>query len=160
MLVAGLWRRGGDAGGRKSQGQRFPHVGIIGREKEMGAQRTQIAEGIVPLREYAPLDGVESVRSGGAEDSHAADRIVAREQDDLDSLVVGGVETEQLAHQGECDSGGCRIIDVRELGMHVGAGVTGFEQSVFGLEIEQGTRGNGDDKLAVQGCGHATGMVR
>ena len=71
----------------------------------------------------------------------------------LNSVPSGGFLTDR-------DKDKKPILDVRELGMHVGAGVTGFEQSVFGLEIEQGTRGNGDDKLAVQGCGHAAGMVR
>jgi hypothetical protein len=38
--------------------------------------------------------------------------------------------------------------------------VLGLEHLVLGFEVEQGTRGDRDDQLAVQGGGHAAILAR
>ena len=66
------------------------------------------------------------------------------------------VERQQLVDQREGHAGAGRDVEPLQLKLHVGAVVAGFEQQVLFLEVEQGTRGDRDDELAVEGEWHRT----
>ena len=78
---------------------------------------------------------------------HVAGGVVAREQDHVHAPLGLVVEGQQLLHQrhGHAALGG--QVQQLQLACHVGAVVTGFEQAVLFLEVEEGAGGDGDDEL-------------
>ena len=57
VIDSGGYRFGQHPRSRKAQRQRFAHVLLVGRQKQVRPQRPQVAEGVAPLGENAPLQG-------------------------------------------------------------------------------------------------------
>ena len=135
-----------DACGREAGFQRGPNVVGVGRQEEVGAQRLQVRIGGPAAREDAAFQR-HAMMVGRAEGAHAAGGVVAREQDHVHAPLGLVVEGQQLLHQrhGHAALGG--QVQQLQLARHVGAVVTGLEQAVLFLEVEEGTGGNGDDQL-------------
>ncbi|MDT4856818.1 hypothetical protein FQZ97_912210 [compost metagenome] len=151
--VAGVHRqrvhlRGGHAGV-----ERGAHVGQVGREEQVGAQRAQVAPGRLAAREAAALDG-QAVVLRRAEHAHARDRVVAREDHHLDPLGRGVVEGQQLVHQRKRHPRLRRLLQPVQLQLHVSPVVASLEQAVFFFKVEQRPRRNRDHQLTIECCSH------
>jgi hypothetical protein len=94
------------------------------------AQRPQVAEGRAALREHAALQ-LDVGRRARAEDAHARDRVVAREDHHLHALHAVVVEAQQLADQRVGDARRGRHVDAVELQLHVALVVAGLEDACF-----------------------------
>ena len=92
---------------------------------------------------------------GRAEHAQARDGVVARQDHHLHARRPAAVEAEQLVHQRERHAGPRRLLQARQLQLHVGAIVGGLEDAVLLLEVEQRARRDGDDELAFERGGHA-----
>ena len=103
MGVGGARRMRIDARRRNAGLERRAHVGLVGGEKEVGGERLQVAPGRAAAREHAALHR-HAVGLRRAEHAHPGDRIVARQDHDLDPLRRRVVEGEQLLHQRERDA--------------------------------------------------------
>ena len=121
----------------------------MGGQEQRGAQRAQVAPGRLAAREDAALDRQAVVAADL--NTRMPDTGSLRDRDhDLDPLLAGRVEAQQFAHQRERDAGRRRLIQARELQLHVGAVVGLLEDEVLLLEVEQRARGDRDDELAFQ----------
>ena len=136
VIDSGGHRFGQHPRSRKAQRQRFAHVLLVGRQKQVRPQRPQVAEGVAPLGENAPLQG-QACLFGRAKNPQRADRIVAREDDHLHIAGVGGVEGQQLFHELEGHPRFGRYFQPRLLQFHVGARVQGVENAVFLFKVKQ-----------------------
>ena len=134
--------------------ERRAHVGLVGRQEQVGGERLQVAPGRAAAREDAALDR-HAVGLRRAEHAHPRDRIVAREDDDLDALRARIVEGEQLLHQRERDARLGRRVEPLKLQRHVSTVVIGLEMLVLLLEVEQRARGDRDDELTRKRSSHA-----
>ena len=103
VRVGGARRVREDARRRDAGLERRAHVGLVGREEQVGGERPQVAPRRSAAREDAALDR-HAVGLRRAEHAHARDRVVAREDHDLDALRRRVVEGEELLHQRERDA--------------------------------------------------------
>ena len=90
----------------------------------------------------------------GAKHAHAADRVVAGQQNHLNTLLLFGVEGQQLFDQRKRHAGRSGDFNALALQAQIGAGVAVLKDLVFFLKVKQRTRGNSDDQLVVQRDGH------
>ena len=101
------------------------HVGVVGRQEQVGVERPQVAPRRLAAREHAALDR-QPVVLRRAEHAHPRDRVVARQDHHLDARRAG-IEGEQLVDQRERDAGLGGLVEALQLQLHVGAVVVGFE---------------------------------
>ncbi|MPM41194.1 hypothetical protein SDC9_87844 [bioreactor metagenome] len=122
----------------------------------MCAQWPQVFERSATLREHAALQRNPG-SLGGAEDAHAADRVIAREHYHFHALPAFGVEGQQLLDQRKRHAGAGGRVQAVELQLHVGLRVLGVEQAVFFFEVEQRARRDCHHQLVFQRDGHGSG---
>ena len=143
--------------GRHTRIQGCSHIGQMGRQKQVGVQRFEVAPWRLAPCEAAALDR-QAVMLRRAEHPHARDRVVARQDDDFNPLCIGIVERQKLAHQRKRHARLGRLFQPPQLQLHISPVVALLEDLVFFFEVEQGTRRDRDDELAFQGCGHIQRM--
>ena len=128
---------GVDLRGRNAGVECGAHVTEVGRQKQVGVQRFEVAPGRLAAREAAALNG-QAVVLRRAKHPHATDRVVARKNHHLDVLRAHLVEGQKLFHQGESHTGLGRHFQPIELQLHVGAVVGLLEHLVLFFKVEQG----------------------
>jgi len=154
VAVLRLGRFGQHPRGRKAQLQRLLHIGGIGRQEQMRAQRLEVAERVAPLGEHPALDRMQPMGLAAAEHPHAAHRVIARQQHHLDLLHRAAVEGQQLAHQGECHPRRRRNIQPLQLQPGIGLVLVLLENPVFFFKVEQRPRRDRDHQLVVESGSH------
>ena len=139
LRAARGFRQRHDPGRRKSRIQRGAYVVTVHRQKQVRAQRIEIAKGRTATREHAALQ-LQAVMGRRAEGAQTRHRIVARQQHHFDARRVALIERQEFLHQRKGNTGARRHIQTRKLQLHVGAVVLRLEKLVFFFEIEQRAR--------------------
>ena len=91
---------------------------------------------------------------GGVIDPQARHRVVARQHHHLHASLLWRVKCHELLHQTKSHPRVRWCVEAIPLQLHVGPVVALFKDSVFLLEIKQGSRGNGHHQLIGCGLGH------